>query len=113
MIKLKNILLEILNTYSVEAHIFSDSKLSITDILNQMRAIRKITIVSNITPEDYPQKPNIEYTRIKMKFVTRGDAKQDIEQFKNDILISDLKTTDLRIPGVKTIKFNLDTLSRL
>mgnify|MGYP003651274778 CR=1 FL=1 len=55
MIKLKNILLEILNTYSVEAHIFSDSKLSITDILNQMRAIRKITIVS-INPLDIQQK---------------------------------------------------------
>ena len=113
MIKLTNILLEILNTYSVEAHIFSDPKIPITDILNQIRAVRKITIVSNITPEDYPQRPNLEYTRVRMKFVTRGDAKQDIEQFKDDILISDLKTTDLRIPGVKSIKFNLDTLNRL
>ena len=113
MIKLTDILLEILNTYSVEAHIFSDPKIPITDILNQIRAVRKITIVSNITPEDYPQKPNMEYTRVKMKFVTRGEAKQDIEQFKNDILVSDLSKTDLRIPGVKSIKFNIDTLRRI
>ena len=48
-----------------------------------------------------------------MKFVTRGEAKQDIEQFKNDILVSDLSKTDLRIPGVKSIKFNIDTLRRI
>jgi hypothetical protein len=113
MIKLKDILLEILNTYSIEAHIFSDPKIPITDILNQIRAVRKITIVSNITPEEYPQKSNIEYTRVKMKFVTRGDAKQDIEQFKNDILVSDLSKTDLRIPGIKSIKFNIETLRRI
>ena len=113
MIKLTNILTEILNTYQVEAYLLTDPEMNISDILDQIRAIRKITIVSNITPEDYPQRPNLEYTRVRMKFVTRGEAKQDIEQFKNDILVSDLGKTDLRIPGVKSIKFNLDTLSRL
>ena len=52
MIKLSNILTEVLNTYSVEADILSDRKESITNILDQIRGLYKVTIVNNITPED-------------------------------------------------------------
>jgi len=113
MIKLTNILTEILNTYQVEAYLLTDPEMNISDILDQIRAIRKITIVRNITPEDYLQRSNIEYTLVSIKFITRGDAKQDIEKIKQDILTSDRSTTDLRVPGVKTLKFNLETLRRL
>ena len=71
MIKLQDILLEILNTYQIEAHLFSNPEFNISDILNQIRAVRKITIVSIITPDDYVQKSNVEYTRLKIKFLTR------------------------------------------
>ena len=111
MIKLTNILSEILNTYQVEGIIINDSEYNISDILNQVRAVRKITIVS-IDPIDI-KKPGIEYHKIKIKFVTRGEPKQDLEQFKKDILSSDLSKTDLRIPGVKSIKFKEETLKRL
>jgi hypothetical protein len=113
MIKLTDILTEILNTYSVEAFIKSNRKFPITDILNQIRAIRKVTIVRNITPEDYPQSPDIETTKVSIKFVTRGDARVDIEKFKEDIETSDMSKTDLRIPGVKVINFKTETLRRL
>ena len=113
MIKLRKILVELLNTYSVEAFIKSNKKFPITDILNQIRAIQKITIVSNITPEDYPQTVEIETTKVKIKFVTRGDALIDIKKFEEDIMISDLKKTDLRIPGVKMVNFKIKTLKRL
>jgi len=111
MIKLKNILNEVLNTYQVEAVLINDSKFSISDILNQMRAIRKITIVS-INPLDI-QKLGLEYHKVKIKFVTRGEPKQDLERFKDDILVSNLSKTDLRIPGVKSIKFKDQTLKRI
>jgi hypothetical protein len=111
MIKLTNILSEILNTYPVEGIITNDSEYNISDILNQVRAVRKITIVS-IDPIDI-KKPGIEYHKIKIKFVTRGEPKQDLEQFKKDILSSDLSKTDLRIPGVKSVKFKEETLKRL
>ena len=111
MIKLKNILTEILNTYQIEAVLINDSKFSISDILNQMRAIRKITIVS-INPLDI-QKLGLEYHKVKIKFVTRGEPKQDLERFKDDILVSNLSKTDLRIPGVKSIKFKDQTLKRI
>ena len=112
MIKLKNILTEILNTYSVEAFIKSNRKFPITDILNQIRAVRKITIVRNITPEEYPQTPDIETTKVSIKFITRGDAKIDILKFKEDIETSDMSSTDLRVPGVKVINFKIDSLKR-
>ena len=113
MIKLKDILLEVLNTFQVEADILSDRKVSITSILDQIRGLYKVTIVNNITPEEYPQKENIEFTRVKIKFVTRTDPKQDIEQFKKDMLVSDVAKTDLRIPGVKSVKFKQETLKRI
>ena len=113
MTKLTNILSEILNTFQVEADILSDRKVSITSILDQIRGLYKVTIVNNITPEEYPQKENIEFTSVKIKFVTRTDPKQDLEQFKKDILSSDLSKKDLRIPGIKSIKFKEETLKRL
>ena len=113
MIKLTDILTEILNTYSVNAFIKSNRKFPITDILNQIRAIRKVTIVRNITPEDYLQKPNVEFTLVSIKFITRGDAKQDMEKIKQDIETSDMSKTDLRVPGVKSFKYKEDTLRRL
>ena len=113
MIKLKNILNEVLNTFSVQAFMLTDSNFNITDILEQIRAIRKITIVRNITPPEYIQKKNIEYTLVNIKFVTRGDAKRDLEKIKQDVLTSDRSGTDLRVPGVKSFKYKEGTLRRL
>ena len=113
MIKLTNILSEILNTYQVEAYLLSDPNMNISDILDQIRAVRKVTIVRNITPEDYLQKSNVEYTLVSIKFITRGDAKKDLEQIKQDIETSDMSKTDLRVPGVKSIKFKEETLRRI
>ena len=111
MIKLKDILLEVLNTFQIEAIITTDPNFNISDILNQIRGLRKVTIVS-VEPIDI-KKPNLEYHKIKIKFVTRGEPKNDIELFKQDILTSDLSKKDLRIPGVKAINFKIETLKRL
>ena len=113
MIKLSNILTEVLNTFQVECDILTDRKFNITDVLNEVRALRKVTIVNNITPEEYPQKDKVEFTRLKIKFVTRENPKTDLIQFRKDMLTSDLSKTDLRVPGIKTVKFKLETLKRL
>ena len=113
MIKLKNILNEILNTYIVQAYMLTDTEYNITDVLDQIRAIRKITIVRNITPPEYVQKQNFEYTLVTIKFVSRGNPKQDIEKIKQDVLTSDRSATDLRVPGVKSFKYKEGTLKRL
>ena len=113
MIKLKDILSEVMNTYQVHASLMSDRNVGITKILDQIRGLEKVTIVNNITPEEYPQKEKIEYTRVKIKFVTRTDPKQDIEQMKKDMLVSDIKTSDMRIDGLKNVKFKMETLKRV
>ena len=85
MIKLGNILSEVLNTFQVECDLFTDKDFNITDVLNQVRGLRKVTIVRNITPPEYVQKQNFEYTLVTMKFISRGEAKQDLENFEKQI----------------------------
>ena len=113
MIKLKNILNEVLNEFIVQAYMLTDPDYNITEILEQIRAIRKVTIIRNITPPEYAQKKNFEYTLVTVKFVTRGNPKQDLEKLKQDILTSDRSMNDLRVPGVKSFKFKPETLQRL
>ena len=90
-----------------------DKEHFVTDILDQIRAIRKVTIVRNITPPEYMQKKDTEYTLVTIKFVSRGDPKQDLMKFKEDILTSDRSKNDLRVPGVKSFKFKPETLRRI
>ena len=113
MVSLAKILNEVLNTFIIECEILTDKKFNITDVLDEIRALRKVTIVNNITPEDYPQRDKIEYHKLKIKFVTREDLKMDLRQFKEDMLTSDMSKNDLRIPGVKSLKFKEETLKRL
>ena len=113
MIKLKNILNEVLNTFIVQAYMLTDSDYNITDILDQIRAIKKVTIIRNITPPEYAQKQNFEYTLVTIKFISRGNPKEDLEQLKQDILTSDRSMNDLRVPGVKSLKFKPETLQRI
>ena len=105
MIKLTHILTEILNTYQVNAYMLTDTDFNITDVLDQVRAVRKITIVTINTPDDYIQKSNVEFQKLKIKFVTRTDPKTDLLQIEKEILTSDIKNKDLRIPGIKSMKF--------
>ena len=112
MIKLTKILTELLNTYEVTALLTTDRKISITEILDQIRALRKITTVRNVTPPEYMTQSSSEHTIIIIKFVTRGDALQDLKQIKNDVLTQTKDRPDIRIPGIKSFKLKMDTLKR-
>ena len=115
MIKLTNILTEVLNHFKVQAYILTDPSYNITDVLDQVRAIRKITIVRNLTPPDYIQPTESEYTLVNLKFITRGDAQKDLIQFKNDMLTSDFggNVNDMKVEGLKFIEFKPKTLRRI
>jgi uncharacterized pyridoxal phosphate-containing UPF0001 family protein len=113
MIKFADILTEILNTYEVEGVIKSNKEQNISDILDQIRALKKITTLKNITPPNYPQKDNIEYTRINIKFLSKtGRPEEDLEEFKQQITKSS-DEDELKIPGVIAAKFDMNTLRRL
>jgi hypothetical protein len=114
MTQLKDLLNEILNTYQVEGTLVSSKDENISDILNQIRGIRKVTVLNNITPDDIPQREDTEITKFELKFVSRtNEPKKDIEKFKKDILQSDYEKNDLKVPGVRSVEFNLDSLKRL
>ena len=114
MTQLKDLLNEILNTYQVEGTLVSSKDENISDILNQIRGIRKVTVLNNITPDDIPQREDTEITKFELKFVSRtNEPKKDIEKFKKDILQSDYERNDLKVPGVRSVDFNLDRLKRL
>ena len=110
MIKLKNILNEVLNEFIVQAYMLTDPEYNITEILDQIRALRKITTVRNVTPPEYMTQSSAEHTIISIKFVTRGDARKDLEQIKRDILVT--SDSNLRIPGMKSFQYKMDTLKR-
>ena len=113
MIKFADILTEILNTYEVDAIIKSNKEQNISDILDQIRALKKITTLKNVTPPDYPQKENVEYTRINIKFLSKtGKPEKDLEEFKQQITKSG-EGEELKIPGVIAAKFDINTLRRI
>ena len=115
MISLKKILYEILNNYSVEVDLFIDPQYNTYDILNEIRAIKGITIVNIITPEDYSQTGGDEYIRLRIKFVTRGEAKDMLQNFLDDALATSPGPDEdnIRIQGIKSMKYREDTLKRL
>ena len=114
MISLKKILYEILNNYSVEVDLFVDKSISTYDITNEIRALKGVTIVTIITPEDYVQKTggSDEYIRLRIKFVTRDEVDNMLQQFLDNALAQNDKDS-IRIPGIKSMKFRDNTLKRL
>jgi ABC-type transporter Mla maintaining outer membrane lipid asymmetry ATPase subunit MlaF len=111
MIKLTNILNELLNTFEITAILISDKGTSTNDILDQIRALEKVTVIRNITPPEYMTQSNSNHTILTIKIITRGDVNKDIQNLKNKILTT--SDSNLRIPGVKSFNYKMDTLKRL
>ena len=116
MISIKKILYEVLNNYSVEVDLFVDRSSAATyDITNEIRALKGVTIVTIITPEDYSQTGGDEYIRLRIKFVTRGEANDMLQGFLDDALATSPGPDEdnIRIQGIKSMKYREDTLKRL
>ena len=111
----KKILQEILNTYSVEVDLFISSEVNTYDVLNEIRAIKGITIVTIITPEDYSQSGDDEYIRLRIKFVTQDDAKTSLQNFLDDALATSPgpEEDNIRIQGIKSMKYREGTLKKI
>ena len=56
--------------------------------------------------------PNSGYDRLRIKFVTRGEANDMLQQFLDGALAKDDEDT-IRIQGIKSMKYRDDTLKRL
>lgn len=118
MIKLKDILAEALNIYSVDVIIVSDKDANITDVLDGIRAIRRVTIVNSNTGDEREAKNRTrtdgkEVHTATIKFVAGQDPKQDLDFFKTTMLQSDKGDPNKRIPGLRHIVFRPESLNKL
>mgnify|MGYP001376365459 FL=1 len=118
MIKLKDILNEVIQLYSVDVVIVSDKDSNFTDILDGMRATRKVTIINANTSQETEEKNRTrtdgkEVHTATLKFAAGKDPKQDLNFFKTTMLSSDKGDPESRIPGLRHLIFKPESLTRL
>ena len=118
MIKLKDILNEVIQLYSVNVVIVSDKEANFTDILDGMRATRRVTIVNANTSPEVEEKnrkrtDGKEVHTATLKFAASKDPKQDLEFLKTTMLSSDKGDPGQRIAGLRHLIFKPETLTRL
>ena len=118
MIRLKDILNEVIQIYSVNVVIVSDKDANFTDILDGMRATRKVTIINANTAPEVEEKnrrrtDGKEIHTATLKFASGKDPKQDLEFLKATMLSSDKGDPEQRIPGLRHLIFKPETLTRL
>ena len=116
MIKLKDILLEVTQLYKVDAFIVVDDNYNVTDVLNNLRAVRRITTVNNNTPLDIEEKnkertDNKSLHTLSLKFMS-NDPKEDLKNIKLTSLRSKEGDPNPRIPGLLQLKFKPETLTK-
>ena len=118
MIKLRDILFEDINIYSVSVVIVSDKEANFTDILDGMRATRKVTIINSNTSDELELKNRAtndgkEVHTATLKFASGKDPKQDLEFLKTTMLSSDKGDPEMRIKGLQTVIFKPETLTKI
>ena len=118
MIKLRDILNEVIQIYSVDVVIVSDKEANFTSILDGMRATRKVTIINANTSDEIEIKNRArndgkEVHTATLKFAASKDPKQDLDFLKTTMLSSDKGDPEQRIPGLRHLIFKPETLTRL
>jgi len=118
MIKLRDILFEDIKLYSVDVVIVSDKAANFTEIVDGMRATRRVTIVNANTSDEIEQKnrkrtDGKEIHTATMKFVSSKDPKKDLDFFKTTMLSSDKGDPGQRIQGLRHLIFKPETLIRV
>jgi hypothetical protein len=116
MAKLKDLIMEALPIFRITAYLVTDSDVNITDIIDEIRATRKVTIVNNITSEKFDEKNKARNDGKEEHFITikflSTDPKKDIDFFKETMMSSDKGDPNRKIIGLQFIKFLPDTLSK-
>ena len=118
MIKLRDILFENVNIYSVNVVIVSDKDSNFTDILDGMRATRKVTIINANTSDELEAKNRTrndgkEVRTATLKFTAGKDPKQDLDFLKTTMLSSDKGDPEMRIKGLRHLIFKPETLTKI
>ena len=117
MPELKDLIMEALPIYRATAYLVTDSDTNITDIIDEIRAIRKITIVNNITSEKFDEKNKArgdgkEEHFITIKFLST-EPQKDLLFFKDTMMSSEKGDPNKKIVGLQFVKFLPDTLIKI
>ena len=117
MPKLKDLIMEALPIYRATAYLVTDSDINITDVIDEIRAIRKITIVNNITSEKFDEKNKArgdgkEEHFITIKFLS-AEPQKDLLFFKDTMMSSEKGDPNKKIVGLQFVKFLPDTLIKI
>jgi hypothetical protein len=117
MPKLKDLIMEALPIHRVTAYLVTDSDVNITEIIDEIRATRKITIVNNITSEKFDEKNKLrndgkEEHFITIKFIS-SDPQKDLDFFKDTMMSTEKGDPNRKIVGLQFIKFLPDTLIKM
>lgn len=117
MPKLKDLIMEALPIYRATAYLVTDSDTNITDVIDEIRAIRKITIVNNITSEKFDEKNKARGDGKEEHFVTikflSTEPQKDLLFFKDTMMSSEKGDPNKKIVGLQFVKFLPDTLSKM
>lgn len=114
----RNLIMEALPIYRTTAYLVTKKEVNVTEIIDEIRATRRVTIVNNITPEKYDEKNKIrtdgkEEHFITIKFLAGKTPEEDLEFFKKTMLRSDQGDSGSKITGLEFIKFLPDTLIKI
>ena len=109
--------MEALPIYRATAYLVTDSDTNITDVIDEIRAIRKKTIVNNITSEKFDEKNKArgdgkEEHFITIKFLST-EPQKDLLFFKDTMMSSEKGDPNKKIVGLQFVKFLPDTLIKI
>ena len=116
--KIRDLIMEALPIYRITTYLVTKREVNVTEIIDEIRATRRVTIVNNITPEKFDGKnknrtDGKEEHFITIKFLAGGDPEKDLKFFKQTMLRSDSGDEGRKINGLEFIKFMPDTLTKM
>jgi len=117
MIKLKDILLEDVSRYYVDAVLVTEKGVNFTDIVDGIRGVRKITTVNVNTSDELEAKnkrrsDGKEVHTVTIKFLGGLEPEQDLKFFKTTMLQTKKGDENKRIEGLKHIIFKPESITR-
>ena len=109
MVKLQNLLLEVLSIYEIEVMIKVERQANKVDIYNEIRAIEGVVVVK-VEQNTYLNTlitDQTEYALLHMKYIVRKDPREEITEIKKRALSTQ------KIPGLLKLVPRFKTLEKI
>ena len=109
MIKLATILKEAINLDKIDVLIKTSTDTNKVEVYNQIRALTGVVVLTVEQSEflDAKSTDKFEYSLLHMKYITKTDAKTEVDKIKLDALVT------TRIPGLLQFIPRYQTIKQL